>query len=453
MRYTLAALAVLFVLAAVLPAVAGAAPSMTVGIEQEGTLYDAATRDKTLDYQKSLGSKTIRFMLRFDRFSSCDPASKNVAADSFQNPCYDWSTADAVIKGAKARGMAVVVSIMGAPQWVFNQNFNYTGTTEAEFDRFVSIYDNYAEAAAKRYNGKNGLPYVAQWTIWNEPNGAYFWANRYIGDDFVGPRRYAELVNSAARRIKSVSSSFKVAAGPTAPMAPGAKPGDYVAAVLPVLNRLHAPINAWAHNAYVGKQPVLSSGMRLPEIGLGNINDLTKLMDRYKVTRKKPVWITEFGYETNPPDANMGISLDDQSNFLAEAEYAAWRNPRIMMFMWYGLTDDGDAHDTSGFESGLLYNQNSCAWCAKPAAYMFQHPLWVSDTTVTKGQKVVLWGAGRLDSEKTKIYLWQGSSWQYFGNDSPFRDDSIYVTFTPTTDTWFVACDSSCGPMRKVTVQ
>jgi len=69
------------------------------------------------------------------------------------------------------------------------------------------------------------------WTIWNEPNGAYFWSPRFIDGDMVVARRYARLYDAAARRIKAVDPALLVAAGPTAPMPPDLKPITFLQAV------------------------------------------------------------------------------------------------------------------------------------------------------------------------------------------------------------------------------
>ena len=54
----------------------------------------------------------------------------------------------------------------------------------------------------------------------------------------------------------------------------------------------------------------------------------------------KRIWITEYGYQTNPPDRIFGVSLANQAKYLTQAYGIAKRNPRIDMFLWFLLRDE-----------------------------------------------------------------------------------------------------------------
>ncbi len=43
----------------------------------------------------------------------------------------------------------------------------------------------------------------------------------------------------------------------------------------------------------------------------------------------KRIWITEYGYQTNPPDRVFGVSWANQAKYLTQAYGIAKRNPRI----------------------------------------------------------------------------------------------------------------------------
>ena len=46
-------------------------------------------------------------------------------------------------------------------------------------------------------------------------------------------------------------------------------------------------------------------------------------------TASKPIWITEYGYQTNPPDRFVGVSWAKQASYLTQAFAIARKNPRI----------------------------------------------------------------------------------------------------------------------------
>jgi hypothetical protein len=75
-----------------------------------------------------------------------------------------------------------------------------------------------------------------------------------------------------------------------------------------------------------------------------------------EVTRlygNKRIWITEYGYQTNPPDRIVGVSWAKQAQYLTQAYGIAKRHPRIDMFLWFLLRDERRLTD-EGWQSGLL---------------------------------------------------------------------------------------------------
>ncbi len=83
---------------------------------------------------------------------------------------------------------------------------------------------------------------------------------------------------------------------------------------------------------------------------------------------KKRIWITEYGYQTKPPDPIFGVSLANQAKYLTEAYGIAKKHPRIDMFLWFLLRDERQAFIESGWQSGLL----TATGQKKPAFTAFQ---------------------------------------------------------------------------------
>ena len=72
-------------------------------------------------------------------------------------------------------------------------------------------------------------------------------------------------------------------------------------------------------------------------VGLGNIDTLISEVTR--LYGRKPLWITEYGYQTKPPDELFGVSWKKQAEYLRQAYEIARANPRIDLFTWFLLKD------------------------------------------------------------------------------------------------------------------
>ena len=63
-----------------------------------------------------------------------------------------------------------------------------------------------------------------------------------------------------------------------------------------------------------------------------------------------PIWIDEYGYQTNPPDKAFGVSPTLQARYLGEAVALARKNPHVTMLLWFLLRDE---KRLSSWQSGL----------------------------------------------------------------------------------------------------
>ncbi|MCU1500162.1 MAG: hypothetical protein JWM47_4115, partial [Acidimicrobiales bacterium] len=99
-----------------------------------------------------------------------------------------------------------------------------------------------------------------------------------------------------------------------------------------------------------------------------------------------PLYLSEYGYQTNPPD-RIGVSPAKQADYLAEAEYLAWRDPAVRAFSQYLLNDNG-APISKTFQTGLLYADGK----PKPAYQGYKLPIWLPKH---HGRSVTVWGLVR----------------------------------------------------------
>jgi hypothetical protein len=100
--------------------------------------------------------------------------------------------------------------------------------------------------------------------------------------------------------------------------------------------------DVYAHHPYAdkGKEApnYVPKGKQKRRVQLGNINTLLKLVSRYY--GPKHLWITEYGYQTNPPDKTFGVPYATQAKYLTQSYAIARKNPRIDMMLWFLVRDE-----------------------------------------------------------------------------------------------------------------
>ena len=294
------------------------------------------------------------------------PANPTNPAD----PAYDWSSYDRTVNYAAQYGIKVVFSIVGTPPWAnAAAGVNVVPRNALDLQRF-------AAAAARRYNGRypgaDGrlLPSVRSWLAWNEPNNPAFLRPQYrkVAGRSVpqSPIDYAKICNAIVKGISVTTvGASKVACGVTAPRGNNnpnsARPALSPIAFLRGMKLAGATgFDAYAHHPYYGSPsetpstppPTPSRGQAPTAITLGNINLL--ILEVTKLYGNKRIWITEYGYQTNPPDPIFGVTLAKQATYLTQAFGIARRHPRIDMMLWFLLRDETRARIEEGWQSGLL---------------------------------------------------------------------------------------------------
>jgi hypothetical protein len=115
---------------------------------------------------------------------------------------------------------------------------------------------------------------------------------------------------------------------------------------------------------------------------------LDALQRVYGSSTRYPIYSTEYGYQTTPPDPGAGtVSPAKAPLYLNWGEYITWRNPRLRSYDQYLLTDP-----VSGvFATGL----RSANGAEKPAYAAFRLPLYLPRTSGSKGQALEVWGCVR----------------------------------------------------------
>jgi hypothetical protein len=380
-----AALLLLPALAAGLLAAAAAPPASASRFLQHGIFDDAQINygnpDKVFPTLRTLGTELVRVNLVWggpNGVAKRKPRNPMNPAD----PAYDWSVYDRTVVYAAAHGMKVLFGIVGTPPWAnAAAGVNVAPRNAVDLERF-------AVAAARRYSGSyttpegRALPAVRQWLAWNEPNNPAFLRPQYrtvAGKPVIQSAvDYAKICNAVVRGVrKTTVGASKVACGVTGPRGNNnpnsSRPATAPVAFLRAMKKAGAKgFDAYAHHPYYGTPketpttppPPGIHGNAPTAVTLGNIGTLVREVTR--LYGNKRIWITEYGYQTNPPDRIFGVSLANQSRYLTQAYAIARKHPRIDMFVWFLLRDE--KRGAEGWQSGLL----TASGAKKPAFAAFQ---------------------------------------------------------------------------------
>ena len=110
--------------------------------------------------------------------------------------------------------------------------------------------------------------------------------------------------------------------------------------------------DAYAHHPYYSsrfERPTTVPRSK-KEVKLGNIGVLIKRLDSLYGGRKR-LWITEYGYQTRPPDRLFGVRYATQARYVHQAFAVARKTRRIEMLVWFLIRDEPRL---SGWQSGVV---------------------------------------------------------------------------------------------------
>src|ERR1043166_3189925 len=293
-----------------------AAPGIQYGIQDDAWLLDGpGTLQHRLDIVQSLGVTTARFTIHWDTVAPRRPSRALAAND----PAYRWGGIDDVLNGLHARGIAPLVTLYGTPGWANGHKKPNVAPTSA------STFADFAFAAAKRYR------FVRKWTIWIEPN-------QRLSPARTSPRLYVtRLLNPAYVALHRANRHVLVAGGVTAPR--GNTGGYGPLAWVRGMAAAHAKLDAYAHNPYATRpreSPLSGACPYCDVISVANLGRLTKELRR-DFGRSIPIWLTEYGYQTNPPDTIFGVPPNTQALYVSEAAMRTYPLPGVTTLIQYLL--------------------------------------------------------------------------------------------------------------------
>jgi hypothetical protein len=344
---------------------------------------DPVQRAAWLDDARSAGAGIVRIELSWNGAAPARPADAENPADV----AYRWGVTDAAVQDATARGLRVLLSINGAPPWAEGPRRPRSaklGTWKPD----PQALGEFAEAAARRYPG------VTRWQVWNEPNlDAYLtpqWTRRNGRFSPAAAQQYRRMLNSAYTALKEVNSRNTVVVGGTAPY--GDPPGG--ARTRPVtfweeVFKWSTSFDVFAHHPYSVDEP-RRHALNRADASVPDLGRLTRLVRSavrrgLAVPRKpKPLWITEIGWDSNPPDPN-GVPAQRHAAWLADAFYVLWKQGATKI-VWTFVRDQAP---TGGYDVTNQSGVYLLSGAPKPAQRAFAFPLACERL---RGGRVQVWG-------------------------------------------------------------
>jgi hypothetical protein len=354
------------------PEPAAASPGMLVGMYDPSQSFLAP--DRSFADFKNLRVQVLRMDLLWGQVVATTRPARPTDPD---DPAYDWSAYDSFVQRAAKNKIQVLLTIYGTPRWANG------GQKPNRAPKRMIYLRQFASAAAKRYSGTfkraDGvvLPAVRKWLAWNEPNSPVFLRPQWkiVGRKTypIAAKTYAQICTAVWAGVHSTHLKKEVVAcGATDPHGnnrarssrPSIAPLTFLSALRRYgLSRRH--FDVYAHHPYYSRPTESPTTMPKSKtaVTLANINVLISLLTR--LYGHKQLWITEYGYQTRPPDRHFGVSWSQQARYLAQAFKLARQNPRISLMTWFLLRDE---KRLAGWQSGLETYRGK----KKPAYYAFR---------------------------------------------------------------------------------
>ncbi len=390
-------------------------------------------------------------------------------------PTRNWDRYDNLVKEAAQLGLRVFFTITGpGPRYAHRKAPRSQRRNAGTYKPHPARFRDFVEAVGRRYSGntrdENGirrkLPRVSMWSIWNEPNQPGWLTPQYERRNGqtvpASPSIYRELYHAGVQGLERSGHGLGtdgILLGETAPLGSSSRGARNGMRPVPFLRELlclapdgtlytgadaarrdcddfarKGPLKAtaFAHHPYTKKAAPTKAPSNPDEVTMGNIGTLGPLLDTLsaqsggRIPAGLPVFLTEFGYESNPPDRRNGIPYMRQAEFNQLAEFIAYNEPRVKATTQFLLRDVGPLRKYKRnsrmywftYQSGLI----TAGGRVKPAAYAYTLPF-----VVYPGAPGVVnvWGQLRFlqnFTEDIAVVMWRPNSksaWQQVGEPLP----------------------------------
>jgi hypothetical protein len=323
-------------------------------------------------------------------------------------PLYDWFKTDRIVHLARTNGIKLMLTISGpGPKWFSERPSRCRSSKPCTYRPKASEFGQFAAAVAKRYRGL-----VDWYSIYNEPN-----LKEWITPEATNTRSgrvetaavyYRKLWIEGYKAIRAYDPArrgrvlFGEVAAISAPLPflyaslcldPAGKPFRGKLRALHNCGAAPAKLNVggWAIHPYNqgGLGPPrrrTDSKTALPQQYMPRLH---RLMSRSAARRRVPggrgIYVTEFGYQTRPPDPVSWTSPSEQAQYINESDRLFFGDSRIKTVAQYQLVDVPIANQ---YNSGLRFAGGR----KKPSYDAYRLPIMV---TRRSSRLVEVWGQVR----------------------------------------------------------
>jgi hypothetical protein len=277
------------------------------------------------------------------------------------------------------------------------------------------------------------LPRINFWAIWNEPNFGPDLAPQAIDNSTleISPMLYRGLLDAAWSALEQTGhGGDTILFGELAPAGQtvGDYPGNFAQMVpLRFLRALYCVDSSYhlltgvaatirgcpaggATAAFRSAHPALFNATAFaihpyaqglppnePTPGepdyaeLGGLPNLERVLDTlqqvYGSSTRFPIYSTEFGYQTFPPEQDIGVPPALAAVYLNWSEYLSWRDQRLRSYDQYLMVDSA----TGLFATALEFANGT----PKPSYDAYRMPIFLPSTATSSGHPLEVWGCVR----------------------------------------------------------
>jgi hypothetical protein len=340
---------------------AAAQASFQVGLQDpafDGTV-SAPQADGAYQVLHAVGGSVVRLNVFWYQIAGATPEAGFQPTNPGDSE-YQWTALDGAVRQAAARHATVLLTISGAPGWAQGPNQPQQkpiGT--GAWDPNPADFGAFAQAVAERYSGHfpdpllsgQALPRVKYFELWNEENLPLFFAAPQLVN------AYRALLTDGYHGVKAVAADDQVVMGGLAPVSysSGLSISPLkLAAQLMCLRRVGthfvrlgggcraAPWDIFAEHPYtLAVTPTTPAGS-YDDVLVADVHKLRDLLNAahrlHTIRGNHPLWVTEWGWVTRPPDSLVGDSFNTAARYVAYGMYEMWK-AGISLVVWQGITD------------------------------------------------------------------------------------------------------------------
>ncbi|MBM4390230.1 MAG: beta-galactosidase [Deltaproteobacteria bacterium] len=299
---------------------------------------------------------------------------------------YDWSEIDRVVDSADRLGLGVYATLAYTPSWAVSGSCNDSSDDDQDWchnrqpadDRY---WTDFVTTAVNRYSGR-----VTHWGMWNEPNVSSFYTGSR--DEYV-----ERILVPGSDAVHAACPTCLVLGPDLAPLRSADWDSEegicafgecifngWEVSLTRILDDAGWAIDVVTHHKYDDDAEVMWDELLDGEwlYGIQYMHGVKEITDDY--APGKPVWITEYGYETEPggelTEVEAADELTETFSVLDAVSSGSWSEssndpwPELEVLFWYDLQDDPTTYRDGRYTWGLLDSDGNPkeAWYAMEEA-------------------------------------------------------------------------------------